>query len=55
MLAVFFCVPSLLSADPEWEYVYEGDILPDDASLADKAWQLMGDNQFAEVTSRGGA
>ena len=53
MLAVFFCVPSLLSADPEWEYVYEGDILPDDASLADKAWQLMGDNQFAEVTSRG--
>jgi hypothetical protein len=53
VLAVFFCVPSLLSADPEWEYIYEGDILPDDASLADKAWQLMGDNQFAEVTSRG--
>jgi hypothetical protein len=53
VLAVFFCVPSLLSADPEWEYIYEGDILPDDASLADKAWQLMGDDQFAEVTDRG--
>jgi hypothetical protein len=53
MLAVVFCVPTLLAADPEWEYIYEGDILPDDASLADKAWQLMGDNQFAEITSRG--
>jgi hypothetical protein len=41
------------AADPTWEYIYEGDILPDDASLADKAWQLMGDNQFAEVTDRG--
>jgi hypothetical protein len=53
MLAVVFCLPALLAADPEWEYIYEGDILPDDASLADKAWELMGDNQFAEVTSRG--
>jgi hypothetical protein len=53
ILAVFFCMPTLVVADPAWEYVYEGDILPDDTSLGDKAWQLMGDNQFAEITNRG--
>jgi hypothetical protein len=53
MLVVFFCVPALFAADPGWEYIYEGDILPDDVSLGDKVWQLMGDNQFAEATDRG--
>ena len=42
-----------VSADPAWEYIYEGDTLPDDISLGDDAWQLMGDNQFAEVTDQG--
>ncbi|MHC4519730.1 MAG: discoidin domain-containing protein, partial [Planctomycetota bacterium] len=40
-------------AQPAWEYVYEGDTLPDDASLGGDAWQLMGDSQFAEVTDQG--
>jgi hypothetical protein len=52
-LVVLFCMPALVVADPTWEYVYAGDILPDDPSLGDKAWQLMGDNQFAEVTAQG--
>jgi len=53
ILAVFFWIPTLLAADPTWEYIYEGDILPDDASLGDNAWQLMGDNKFAEITDQG--
>ena len=53
LLAVFFWTSPLLAAAPIWEYIYEGDILPDDPSLGDNAWQLMGDNQFAEITDRG--
>jgi hypothetical protein len=53
ILAVFFWIPTLLAADPTWEYIYEGDILPDDTSLGDNAWQLMGDNKFAEITNQG--
>jgi len=53
ILAVFFWIPTLLAADPTWEYIYEGDILPDDTSLGDDAWQLMGDNKFAEITDQG--
>jgi len=53
ILAVFFWIPTLLAADPTWEYIYEGDILPDDTSLGDNAWQLMGDNKFAEITDQG--
>jgi len=41
------------AADPTWEYIYEGDILPDDPSLGDNVWQLMGDNKFAEITDQG--
>ncbi|MEA3227257.1 MAG: hypothetical protein U9Q07_15010, partial [Planctomycetota bacterium] len=40
-------------ADPTWEYIYEGDILPDDTSLGGNAWQLMGDNRFADITDQG--
>jgi len=53
ILALFFWIPTLLAADPTWEYIYEGDILPDDTSLGDNAWQLMGDNKFAEITDQG--
>jgi len=53
ILAVFFWIPTLLAADPTWEYIYEGDILPDDTSLGDNAWQLMEDNKFAEITDQG--
>jgi len=35
-----------------WEYVYDGDTLPDDTSLGADAWQLMGDNSLAEVTDQ---
>ena len=41
------------AADLTWEYIYEGDILPDDPLLGDKVWQLMGDNKFAEITDQG--
>jgi hypothetical protein len=41
------------AVDPTWEYIYEGDILPDDPILGDKVWQLMGDNKFAEITDQG--
>jgi F5/8 type C domain-containing protein len=53
ILAVFVWIPTLPAADLAWEYIYEGDILPDDTSLGDDAWQLLGDNQFAEVTDEG--
>jgi hypothetical protein len=53
ILAVFFWIPALLAAGPTWEYIYEGDILPDDTSLGNEAWQLMGDNKFAEITDQG--
>jgi len=53
LLTVFFWTSTLLAADPTWEYIYEGDILPDDTSLGDDAWQLMGDNKFAEITDQG--
>ena len=53
LLALFFWTSPLFAAAPVWEYIYEGDILPDDPSLGDNAWQLMGDNQFAEITDRG--
>jgi len=53
ILAVFFWIPTPLAADPTWEYIYEGDILPDDTLLGDKAWQLRGDNKFAEITDQG--
>jgi len=41
------------AADLTWEYIYEGDILPDDPLLGDQVWQLMGDNKFAEITDQG--
>jgi hypothetical protein len=53
LLTVFFWTSALLAADPTWEYIYEGDILPDDTSLGDDVWQLMGDNKFAEITDQG--
>ena len=53
LLAVFFWTSTLTAQDLIWEYVYEGDTLPDDASLGDDAWELVGDNQFAEVTDEG--
>jgi len=53
ILALFFWIPTPLAADPIWEYIYEGDILPDDTSLGDNAWQLEGDNRFAEITDQG--
>ena len=53
LLGVFLWTPTLLAAAPTWEYIYEGDILPDDPSLGDDAWQLMGDNKFAEITDQG--
>ena len=53
ILAVFFWIPTLLASGPTWEYIYEADILPDDTSLGDNAWQLMGDNKFAEITDQG--
>jgi len=49
LLTAFFWT-SMLTADPVWEYIYEGDILPDDPALGDDAWELKGDNKFAEVT-----
>jgi hypothetical protein len=52
ILAVFFWIPTSLAADPTWEYIYEGDILPDDTSLGGNTWQLMGDNRFAEITDQ---
>jgi hypothetical protein len=53
ILLMLFWIPTSLNADPAWEYIYEGDILPDDASLGDNAWELEGDNQFAEITDQG--
>ena len=53
LLTVFFWTSTLLAADPTWEYIYKGDILPDDTSLGIDAWQLMGDNKFAEITDQG--
>jgi len=53
LLAFLFWTSPLHAADPAWEYIYEGDILPDDASLGNDAWQLMGDNLFAEITDQG--
>jgi len=53
LLTVFFWTSTLLAADPTWEYIYKGDILPDDTSLGDDTWQLMGDNKFAEITDQG--
>ncbi len=52
ILSVFFWIPTPLAADPAWEYIYEGDILPDDTSLGNNAWQLVGDNRFAEITDQ---
>ncbi|MBL7188436.1 MAG: hypothetical protein ISS70_19085 [Phycisphaerae bacterium] len=52
MLAAFLWIPTLRAADPAWEYVYEGDTLPDDTSLGADAWQLVGDNRSAEVTDQ---
>ncbi|MCP4263444.1 MAG: hypothetical protein GY774_38940 [Planctomycetes bacterium] len=52
ILLVFFWIPTPLAADPAWEYIYEGDILPDDTSLGDNAWELVGDNRFAEITDQ---
>ena len=52
ILLVFFWISTPLVADPTWEYIYEGDILPDDTSLGDNAWQLEGDNRFAETTDQ---
>jgi hypothetical protein len=49
---MFFWIPTPLAADPAWEYIYEGDTLPDDTSLGDNAWQLVGDNISAEVTDQ---
>ncbi len=46
-------VSAAQGADLTWEYIYEADILPDDTSLGDNAWQLMGDNSFAEITDQG--
>jgi len=51
ILAVLLWIPTLRAADPAWEYVYEGDTLPDDTSLGADAWQLVGDN-FAKVTDQ---
>ena len=45
-------VSTAQGAEPAWEYVYEGDTLPDDTSLGADAWQLMGDNRSAEVTDQ---
>ena len=53
ILVAFLVIPTPLAADPTWEYIYEGDILPDDTSLGDNAWQLEGDNRFAEITDQG--
>ena len=52
ILLLFFWIPTPLAADPAWEYIYEGDMLPDDTSLGDNAWQLVGDNISAEVTDQ---
>ncbi|TKJ39537.1 MAG: hypothetical protein CEE38_02090 [Planctomycetes bacterium B3_Pla] len=46
-------VSAAQGADPTWEYIYEADILPDDTSLGDNAWQLVGDSKFAEITDQG--
>ena len=52
LLTAFFWTPKLLAAELEWEYIYEGDILPDDPALGDDAWALQGDNTFAEITDQ---
>jgi len=52
ILAALLWIPTLCAADTAWEYVYEGDTLPDDTSLGADAWQLMGDNILAEVTDQ---
>jgi hypothetical protein len=57
ILFVFIIVALVLTseagaADLTWEYIYEGDILPDDPLLGDNVWQLMGDNKFAEITDQ---
>jgi hypothetical protein len=53
LLVLLFWTSTLHAADPIWEYIYGGDILPDDASLGTNAWQLMGDNISAEITDQG--
>jgi len=52
LLVALVWTSTLLAAEIEWEYIYEGDILPDDPSLGDDAWELKGDNKFAEVTDQ---
>ena len=45
----FIRAPVIFAADLEWEYIYEGDIVPDDPDLGDDVWALEGDNKFARV------
>jgi hypothetical protein len=52
LLAFVVWTQELPAAETEWEYIYEGDILPDDPSLGDDAWELKGDNKFAETTDQ---
>lgn len=42
-----------LPAEPEWEFIYEADVLPDDPSLGDDVWQVMGSIKFAKITEQG--
>jgi hypothetical protein len=41
-----------LPAEPTWEFIYQADILPDDTSLGDDAWEVKGDTKFAEITDQ---
>ncbi len=40
-------------AELEWEFIYEGDILPNDPALGDDVWKVEGSIKFAEVTDQG--
>lgn len=33
-----------------WEFVYEGDIIPDDPALGDNVWDIYGTTEICEIT-----
>ena len=52
-LLTFLTLTPKLPAALEWEFIYEGDILPNDPALGDDVWKVEGSIDFAEVTDQG--
>jgi hypothetical protein len=51
LLASLVWIPNL-SAQPTWEFIYMGDILPDDPALSDDVWAVQGSTKSAEITDQ---